>query len=87
MSLSYAIAPLDGFDPKLAATIQVGEETGRLDAMLESTADSFDYEGEMATQKLTTFIEPILIVFMAIVVGAIMISDMLPIFDIYNTIG
>lgn len=87
MSLSYAIAPLDGFDPKLAATIQVGEETGRLDAMLESTADSFDYEGEMATQKLTTFIEPILIVFMAIVVGAIMISVMLPIFDIYNTIG
>ena len=41
----------------------------------------------MATQRLTTFIEPVLIIFMALVIGFIMISVMMPIYQLYGTIG
>ena len=85
--LSRAIQVVDGFDSKLSSTILIGEETGRLDDMLGSVADSFDYEAEMATQRLTTFIEPVLIIFMALVIGFIMISVMMPIYQLYGTIG
>ncbi|MEG1822230.1 MAG: type II secretion system F family protein [Clostridiales bacterium] len=86
-ALSVAMARVDGFDIKLASTIMIGEETGRLDDMLESVADAFDYEADMATQRLTTILEPLLIVLMAIIVGFVMISVMLPIYDMYNSIG
>ncbi len=85
--LSSAIESVDGFDAKLVATIYIGEESGRLDEMLENVSDAFDYEAEMATTRLVTFIEPIMIIFMAIVVGAIILSVMLPIMTLYQNIG
>lgn len=85
--LSRAIQLVDGFDPKLASTIYVGEETGRLDDMLESVADSFDYESEIATQKMVTILEPLLIVIMALLIGFVMVSVMVPIYTLYNTMG
>ena len=86
-ALSSVIAKVNGFDPKLASTIMIGEETGRLDDMLESVADSFDYESDMATQRLTTIMEPILIILLAIIVGFVMFSVILPIYDMYDAIG
>lgn len=85
--LSKAIEAIDGFDSKLATTILIGEESGRLDSMLKSTADGFDYEAEMATERLVQFIEPIMIVLMAVIVGAIMLSVFLPMLQMYNNIG
>lgn len=85
--LSQSILAVDGFDKKLASTVLIGEETGKLDDMLTAVADSFDYESEMATQRLTTFIEPVLIISMAVIIGFIMISIMLPIFQLYQNIG
>lgn len=85
--LSTAMATVDGFDIKLASTVMIGEETGRLDDMLESVADAFDYEADMATQKLTTILEPLLIIIMAVIVGTVMISVLLPIYDMYNSIN
>lgn len=85
--LSQSILAVDGFDKKLASTVLIGEETGKLDDMLTAVADSFDYESEMATQRLTTFIEPVLIISMAVIIGFIMISVMLPIFQLYQNIG
>lgn len=87
MTVSEAISQVDGFDPKLASTILIGEETGRLDEMLESTADSFDYESEQATGRMTALIEPVMLVIMAGVVGFVMISVMLPISQMYGDIG
>lgn len=84
--LSAAIESIDGFDSKLAETIYIGEETGRLDDMLNSVADSFDYDSEMATQKLVTYIEPIMIIFMAVVIGFVMVSVILPIYTLYTNI-
>ena len=85
--LSASIQTIHGFDAKLVATIYIGEESGNLDDMLEAVADSFDYEAEMATTRLVTFIEPVMIIIMAVIVGGIMLSVMLPIMTLYQNIG
>ena len=85
--LSAAVEKVDGFDGKLSATILIGEESGRLDSMLVSTAESFDYEAEVATGRLVQLIEPVMIVFLAVVIGSIMLSVMLPIMTLYQNVG
>lgn len=85
--LSECIGKVDGFDKKLKTTVYIGEESGRLENMLEGIAEAFDYESEVATTKLIAFIGPIMIVFLAVVIGVIMLSVMLPILSIYNNIG
>ncbi len=86
-SLSEAVSKIDGFDKKLASCIVIGEETGKLDSMLSSMAESYDYELSMATEKLTSLIEPVMIVVLALVIGSIMISVMMPLTTLYSTIG
>lgn len=85
--LSKAMKNMDGFDSKLLSALEVGEETGKLDYMLETMASSYEYEAEMATTKLVAYIEPIMIIIMAIVIGFVMLSVFLPLMDIYNNIG
>ncbi|MDR2109574.1 MAG: type II secretion system F family protein [Coriobacteriales bacterium] len=86
-TLSQALSGVDGFEPKLESTILIGEESGSLEQMLESIADQYDYDSEMAAQKLVTFIEPVLIVFMALIVGFVIISVLLPIYQLYDNVG
>jgi type IV pilus assembly protein PilC len=86
-TLSQALSGVDGFERKLNSTILIGEESGRLEQMLESTADQYDYDSEMATTRMVTMLEPILICVMAAIVAGVMISVMLPIYQLYNTIG
>ena len=84
--LSQALREVDGFVLKLSSAILVGEESGRLDSMLESTAITMEEEAEAATKRLVTLLEPVLICFMAILVGFIIIDVMLPIYESYATI-
>ena len=84
--LSQALHGVDGFQKKLASTVQIGEESGRLDLMLDSIASSLEDEAEQATKRIVTLLEPILIVFMAVIVGFIMIAVMLPIYQSYASI-
>lgn len=86
-SLSGAIKKVDGFDSKLAASIQIGEETGKLYDMLESMAESFDYDADMALTKLVAMVEPLMIVIMALVIGLVIISVILPMTTLYDAIG
>lgn len=86
-TLSVAIQHIDGFDAKLYSSIFIGEESGRLDDMLESIADDFDYESELASQRMVAILEPVMIVILAIVVGTVMISVMLPLYTMYSSIG
>jgi len=79
--LSEAVGRVDGFDRKLTDMIQTGEETGRLDYMLDSVAESFDYEAEMASIRLVQLIEPIMIVVMAGIIGFIMVAVIMPLMD------
>jgi type IV pilus assembly protein PilC len=86
-SLSESIGKVIGFDKKLTTSILIGEEAGRLDTMLVAVAESFDYEAEMATDRLVQLIQPVLLVFMAVVVGGVMLAVMMPIMSMYNTIA
>jgi type IV pilus assembly protein PilC len=86
-TLSQALAAVDGFEPKLRSTVLIGEESGNLEKMLESVADQYEYDSEMATQSLVTLIEPVLIVFMAVIVAFVIISVLMPIYQLYSNIG
>ncbi len=85
--LAKSISMINGFDKKLASTIAIGEETGQLEQMLLSTADAFDFEAEEATGRLTAFIEPVMIVVIAVVVCLVMVAVMVPLFGMYDRIG
>lgn len=85
-NLSQGLAQVDGFVNKLASSIMIGEETGSLDTMLEAIADTLDYESEMAINKMVTFLEPALIIIMALIVGFIMVAVIVPIYDSYDAI-
>lgn len=85
-TLSTALAGIDGFERKFSSSVLVGEETGSLETMLNAMADAFDYESEQAIKRLTTLLEPIMIVIMALVVAFIMIAVMLPIYQSYGAI-
>lgn len=86
-SVSMAIQDVDGFVNKLSSTIKVGEETGMLGPMLESTANDLDFYSDQALMRLTSLIEPVMIVVMAVMVGFIMIAIIQPIYQSYSSIG
>ncbi|MDR0292964.1 MAG: type II secretion system F family protein [Oscillospiraceae bacterium] len=83
--LSAAIRKVDGFDSKLSNTVLIGEEAGRLDTMLISTADAFEYESEMATGRLVQLMEPVMLIIMAGVIGTVMMAVMMPMMSMYST--
>lgn len=85
-SLSTPLEKIQALPPMLIQMIQIGEESGSLDDILEKTANFYDEEVEVAIQKMTTMLEPLMIVVMALVIGFIVIAMVLPMFDMMNTI-
>jgi len=67
--------------------VNVGEETGSLDMMLNKIADFYDMTIGYTVKKLTTLIEPFFLVVMGVMIGFIMASMLLPIFDMIETLG
>ena len=86
-SVSDSIKDVNGFIQKLPSSIKVGEETGMLAQMLESVANDLDFYSRQALMKLTSYIEPVMIVVMAVIVGFVMIAVIQPIYNSYATIG
>jgi len=74
------------FPPMVTQMISVGEKTGGLDEMLNKIADFYDEEVDEAVSALTSIIEPVIIVFMGVVIGGILIAMYLPMFDIIGKI-
>ncbi|MBK8574119.1 MAG: type II secretion system F family protein [Elusimicrobia bacterium] len=72
------------FPPMVIQMISVGEETGNMDVMLHKIADFYDQEVEQAIKGLTSMIEPIVIVFMGILIGGIVIAMFIPMFELGN---
>lgn len=70
------------FPPMVCSMVQVGEETGQLPEMLNRVADNYDEEVDNAVGALTSVIEPMLILFLAVVVGTIVIAMFMPIVSI-----
>ena len=85
-NLSDALDKVDGFTKKLTNSVRVGEESGALDSMLVSIADTLDYDSEQAMNRMLGYLEPLLIVVMAGIVGFIMIAVIVPIYESYSTI-
>lgn len=86
-SVSDALREVNGFVYKLFSSIKIGEETGMLAPMLESVANDLDFYSRQAIRKLTSYIEPVMIVVMAVIVGFVIISVIQPIYNSYSTIG
>ena len=75
------------FPPMVVSMVEVGEETGELPEMLMKIADNYDDEVDNTVAGLTSVIEPLLIVFLAVVVGTIVIALFLPLIAIIGEIG
>ena len=75
------------FPPMVVSMVEVGEETGELPEMLMKIADNYDDEVDNTVAGLTSVIEPLLIVFLAVVVGTIVIALFLPLIAIIGQIG
>jgi len=75
------------FPPLVINMVDVGEETGALDKMLIKVADTYDQEVDAAVEALTSIIEPIMIIFMGVIVGFIVIALFLPLIKLATAIG
>ena len=79
-----AVAPI--FPTMVTHMVGVGEETGALDAMLDKVADFYEDQVEASVKALTSILEPIMIIVIGGIVGFIVISMYLPLFEVYNHI-
>lgn len=86
-SLTAPMANSTVFPPMVAQMMAVGEDTGALDDMLAKIADFYDQEVEATTEQLTSLIEPIMILFVGVIVGGMVITMYLPMFSIYDQIS
>lgn len=86
-SLAGAMEESPFFLPVVVHMAAVGEETGRLPAMLVRTADSLDFEIDSQIRRLITLIEPVIVLVMGVMVGFIVLSILLPIFDANMAVG
>lgn len=83
--LSSLLKKVGVFPPMVISMVNIGEESGALEEMLDKTADYYDEELDAAISKLIALIEPLMIVIMALIIGFIVIAMILPMFDMYST--
>lgn len=83
-------APLETsgvFPPMVISMVDVGEQTGALPEMLLKIADNYDEEVDNAVAAMTSLLEPIMIVCLAVIVGSIVIAMFMPLIDLMNRVG
>jgi len=86
-NMAPPISACNIFPPMVTGMVEVGEETGKLPEMLMKIADSYDDDVDATVQGLTSIIEPLLIIFLALVVGTIVIALFLPLIEIIKKLG
>lgn len=86
-NLSDGLDMVDGFVRKLTDSIRVGEETGSLDTMLLSTADSMEYDAEIAINKMVSYVEPIMLMVMGAIVAFVLVAVFSALYGSYGSIG
>lgn len=82
--LSEPLAASEVFPPMVYHMTGIGEETGNMEEMLNKLADYYDEEVEITTQSVLVAMEPLIIVFMALIVGTLVIAVIMPIATMYN---
>jgi type IV pilus assembly protein PilC len=86
-TIAEPLKATDVFPPMVVQMVAVGEQTGALETMLNKIADFYEDEVDDATANLLALLEPIMISFLGVVIGGIVISMYLPMFDLINKIG
>ncbi|HEY7898083.1 MAG TPA: type II secretion system F family protein [Gemmatimonadaceae bacterium] len=85
-TIAQPLAKSKVFPPMVISMISVGEQTGGLDEMLSKIADFYDEEVDAAVTGLLAALEPIMIVFLGVIVGGMVVAMYLPIFDMINAV-
>jgi type IV pilus assembly protein PilC len=85
-TIAAPLARSEVFPPMVISMIAVGEQTGGLDEMLSKIADFYDEEVDAAVSALLSLLEPVMIVFLGVVVGGMVVAMYLPIFDMINAV-
>jgi type IV pilus assembly protein PilC len=83
-------APLEAskiFPPMVISMVDVGEQTGALPEMLMKIADNYDEEVDNAVAAMTSLLEPVMIVFLAVIVGSIVIAMFMPLIALMDGMG
>lgn len=86
-TISEPLGRSGNFPPMVIQMISVGESTGALDSMLSKIADFYEEEVDVAVGNLTSLLEPLLMVFLGLVIGGVVISMYLPIFNMASAVG
>ncbi|UWP59164.1 type II secretion system F family protein [Ruminococcus gauvreauii] len=86
-NLSDGLDMVDGFVRKLADSIRVGEETGKLDTMLMSTAESMEYDADMAVTKMVSYVEPVMLIVLGIIVAFVMVAVFSALYGSYDAVA
>lgn len=83
-NLSNPIEEMRLFPKLVVSMIRIGEETGSLDEMLNKCAEFYDDEVDTAATRITTLIEPMIIILLALIVGTVVMAIIQPMFQMYN---
>jgi len=86
-TIADPLAETGVFPPMVCQMIAVGESTGAIDSMMEKIADFYEEEVDQAVENLTSMIEPFMLVFLGVVIGGLVISMYLPIFQMAGAIS
>jgi type II secretion system protein len=73
-SLSAAITRTEIFEPMFCSVLYVGEESGALDSILEKTSEYYEDESDSAVQRLVSMVEPLLLIFMGLIIGMVVVG-------------
>ncbi len=82
--IASPLSRLKLFPPMLISMIRIGEDTGNLESLLETTADFYDQEVDVAIQSMLQLLNPLILLFMGGIVGMIVLAIALPMFEMYS---
>ncbi len=86
-TISEPLGESGAFPPMVIRMIEIGEETGQLEEMLNKIAEYYEEEVQIAIRGLTSIVEPLMVLLVGGLVGAIVVAIYLPLLEIYNRIG
>jgi type IV pilus assembly protein PilC len=85
--ISLALQREKVFPPLAIQMMSIGEETGELDTMMIKVADFYEDEVEQTVKAITSLIEPVMMVGVAVIVGVILLAMYLPMFEVFDQLG
>ena len=86
-NISEPLAEAKVFPDMVCQMISVGEATGALDVMLNKVADFYEDEVDQSVEAMTSMLEPLIMVFLGVVIGGLVIAMYLPIFTMASNVG